>query len=114
MNRFQSFLALIPGRGGEGNIGMGSPGYFALPNHQFISGGNLQEDLWVIVDRRELCDVNHPDYCAPTYLYLQIDILLNHNQRSESCLAENAIKNQLGRSQERDSRRNAGRAVCCG
>ena len=94
MNGSQSFLALIPGQGegGEGNIRMGSPAYFPLPNPQFINGRNLQEDLLVIVDRRELCNVNHPAYYAPTSLYPQTDSLLNHSQRSESCLAKNVIR----------------------
>lgn len=76
----------------EGWGGWGCPAYFPLPKQQFINGRNLQEDLLVIVDRRELCNVNHPAYYAPTYLYLQIDSLLNHNQQSESCLAKNGMQ----------------------
>lgn len=93
MNGSQSFLALIPGQGegGEGSIRMGGPAYFPLPNQPFINGRSLREDLLVIVDRRELCNVNHPAYYAPTYLYLQIDSLLNHNQPSESRLAKNVV-----------------------
>lgn len=81
-------LGRIPGQGRES----GEQRRGTRPQQPFIRGRSQRRDLLVIADRGELCSVNHPVYYVPTYLYLQIDSLLNHHQRSESRLAKNAAE----------------------